>query len=160
MAVGIALMGGGGYVVYRTLTATKRIFISFDYDYDRHYRYLLSALNANANSDMKFEDVTPSEIQTNDVAVIKRVLTTKIRNATHTLCIIGEHANDYHSKWMEIGERNWLWWEIKKSKEESKKLVAVKVKWSYPTPDPLYGAGATWVSSFDVAEIIKAIANT
>jgi hypothetical protein len=153
-------MGGGGLMVYRALTQRKRVFISFDYDYDRHYRYLLSALNANSSSDIEFEDVTPSEIQTSDIGRIKGVLTTKIRNATHTLSIVGEHANDYHSKWMEIGERNWLWWEARTSRDEGRKLIAVKVRRSYVAPDPLLSASTTWVNSFDVAEIVQAIASS
>ena len=117
----------------------KRIFISFDYDNDRNYRYLLSALSANASFDIEFDDVTPEEIQSYDIARIKGVLTRKIRDATHTLVIVGKHANSYHRDRLEIGERNWQWWEIKKSHEEGNRFIVVKIDATNPTPDPLYG---------------------
>ena len=137
--------------------ARKRIFISFDYDNDRNYRYLLNALSKNASSDIEFDDVTPREIQSYDIARIKAVLTRKIRDATHTLVIVGKHANSYHRDREEIGERNWQWWEIKKSEEEENGFIAVKIETSNPTPDPLYGKGATWAYSYTVQSILNAI---
>lgn len=137
--------------------ARKRIFISFDYDNDRNYRHLLNALSKNASSDIEFDDVTPGEIQSYDIARIKAVLTRKIRDATHTLVIVGKHANSYHRDREEIGERNWQWWEIKKSKEEENGFIAVKIETSNPTPDPLYGKGATWAYSYTVQPILNAI---
>ncbi len=135
----------------------KRIFISFDYDHDRRYRYLLKALAENPRSDLEFTDVTPEEIQSYNIPRIKAVLTTKIREATHTLVIIGKHANSYHPDRAEIGERNWQWWEIKKSIDEGKKIVAVKIDRSNSTPDPLYRQSVSWAYSFTVDSIIKAI---
>lgn len=137
--------------------AKKRIFISFDYDNDRNYRYLLKALAANPRSDIEFEDLTPEEIQSYDVGRIKAALTRRIRKSTHTLVIIGAHANSYHPDREEIGERNWQWWEIIKSDEEGKGFIAVKIKSTNSTPDPLYGKGATWAKSFKVESIINAI---
>jgi len=137
--------------------STKRIFISFDYDHDRRYRYLLKALSENPRSDLEFTDVTPEEIQSYDISRIKAVLTRKIREATHTLVIIGKHANSVHPDRAEIGERNWQWWEIKRSIDESNKLIAVKIDRSNPTPDPLYGQNVSWAYSFTVDSIIKAI---
>lgn len=138
-------------------TATKKICISFDWHNDRSYRHLLSAWSANAKNPVDFVDLTPGAIATDDVARVKGVLTTQIRAATHTLIIIGEHANDYHTDSAKIGERNWIWWEIAKSKEEKKGLIAVKIKSTYDTPDPLYGAGASWAMSFTQDEIVKAL---
>ena len=94
----------------------KSIFISFDYDHDRHYRYLLKALKDNPRSDIQFTDVTPEEIQSKSVPIIKGVLTSRIRQSTHTLVIIGNYANSKHPDADEIGERNWQWWEIKKKR--------------------------------------------
>lgn len=135
----------------------KRIFISFDYDHDRNYRYLLKALAANPRSDIEFDDLTPEEIQSYDISRIKAVLTTKIREATHTLVIVGAYANSYHPDRVEIGERNWQWWEIKKSAEEENSFIAVKIKSTNDTPEPLYGKNATWAMSFSVDSIIAAI---
>jgi MTH538 TIR-like domain (DUF1863) len=135
----------------------KHIFISFDWHHDRHYRYLLAALAKNPRFLIDFDDVTPSEIQSNDIGRIKAALTQKIINATHALVVIGEYANSYHPDRAEIGERNWQWWEIKKSIEKEKRLVAVKIKATNPTPEPLYNANAKWVYSFTVNDIQSAI---
>ena len=135
----------------------KRIFISFDYEHDKNYRYLLTALAKNPRSDIEFTDVTPEEIQSYDVGRIKAVLTKKIKEATYTLVIVGKYANSYHPDRDEIGERNWQWWEINKSDEESKGFIAVKIESSNEPPEPLYGKGATWANSFTVDSIVNAI---
>lgn len=135
----------------------KKIFISFDYTNDKHYRYLLSALARNPRSDIEFSDATPEEIQSEDIGRIKAVLTQKIKNATHTLAIIGKHANSYHPDRGEIGERNWQWWEINKSYDEGKGLIVVKIDFFNDSPEPLYGKKATWALSFTVESIVKAI---
>jgi len=135
----------------------KKVCISFDWHNDRQYRYLLNAWSANHRSPISFEDLTPGAINTDDVGRVKAVLTSKIRNATHTLILIGEHANDLHEDRIKIGTRNWIWWEIERSKEEEKRLIAVKIDSKNPTPDPLYNSSAKWAMSFTVPAIIKAI---
>jgi len=135
----------------------KRIFISFDYEHDKNYRYLLTALAKNPRSDIEFTDVTPEEIQSYDIDRIKAVLTKRIKEATHTLVIIGKHANSYHPDSDKIGERNWQWWEINKSYEEGKGFIAVKIESSNEPPEPLYGKDATWANSFIVSSIVNAI---
>lgn len=135
----------------------KRVFISFDYDHDKNYRYLLAALAKNSRSDIEFDDLTPEEIQSYDIGRIKAVLTSKIKQATHTLVIIGKYANSYHPDRDEIGERNWQWWEINKSDEEGKGFIAVKINSSNDSPEPLYGKGATWAKTFSVDSIVNAI---
>lgn len=142
--------------MYRSLVR-KRIFISFDYDNDRNYRYLLAALKNNPQSSIDFDDLTPGEIDTSKVDRVKAVLTTKIRNATHTLVIVGARANALHQDYVEIGTRNWQWWEIEKSKAESKRLIAVKINRSNDSPDPLLNANTKWAMSFTVEAILKAI---
>lgn len=139
------------------MATKKRIFISFDYDHDKNYRYLLSALEKNRGNDIDFIDNTPGEIDSSDVSKIKAVLTTRIKGATHTLVIVGEYANSYHKDREKIGERNWQWWEIKKSIEEKNGLIAVKIDSSYTSPDPLTGQGATWAKAFKVESILNAI---
>ena len=101
--------------------------------------------------------MTPEEIQSYDVGRIKAVLTKKIKEATHTLVIIGKYANSYHPDRDEIGERNWQWWEINKSYEEGKGFIAVKIESSNEPPEPLYGKGAAWANSFTVDSIVNAI---
>ena len=84
-------------------------------------------------------------------------MTKKIKEATHTLVIVGKYANSYHPDRDEIGERNWQWWEINKSDEEGKGFIAVKIESSNEPPEPLYGKGATWANSFTVDAIVNAI---
>ena len=135
----------------------KTVFISFDYDKDRNYRYLLSALNENKRFDLNFTDGTPQEIKTDSVDRVKAALTRRIKNATHTLVIIGQDANRPHRDSQAIGERNWQHWEIVQSVEYKKKLVAVKIERRYESPTPLMNQGASWATSFTVEAIIKAL---
>lgn len=132
-------------------------FISFDYEHDRHSRYLLSALKENASSEISFDDLTPEEAQTDDVGRIKAAVRSKLRGATHTLVILGEHANSIHPDREEIEERLWQWWEIEKSVEDGKGLIAVKTESTSPTPAPLYNQGVSWAHRFKVDSILKAI---
>ncbi len=149
-------VGGLGALVLSAFTK-KRIFISFDYDHDRNYRYLLDALKENSKSEIDYEDVTPGEIQRNDVAAIKAGLLSRIKRSSHALVIVGSQANTYHSKAQEIGQRNWQWWEIVKSKEEGKGLIGVKIDPKNDSPEPLMGSNAKWAMSFNVEAILKAI---
>ena len=131
----------------------ERICISFDWDHDRDYRHMLSAWNAKSDNPVNFEDLTP----TDNVDRIKVVLTTKIRAATHTLVLIGEYANRAHKDRAKIGTLNWIWWEIERSKEEGKRLIAVNLRSTNETPAPLLNSGAKWAMSFTLEAILKAI---
>lgn len=140
------------------MASKKKVFISFDYDNDRNYRYLLSALQENRRSDLDFLDLTPEEIQTNDVGRIKAALRSRINESTHTLVIIGKHANTKHPQSSDIGTRNWQWWEIESTKEkQSSNFIAVKIERTNDTPDPLLDQKATWAHAFKVDSIISAI---
>jgi hypothetical protein len=138
-------------------TFGKRVCISFDWHNDSRYRNLIAAWLANKDNPVDFEDLTPGAIDTSDVARVKGVLTSRIRAATHTLVIVGEHVNDFHADRAKIGYRNWIWWEIEKSKEEGNSLVAVKLSSSYESPEPLKNANAKWAMSFTQDGILKAI---
>lgn len=140
-----------------TFRSTKKICISFDWHNDRHYRYMLSAWIANPTNPVSFEDLTPGEISTDDVARIKARLTTQIRAATHTLILVGAYANTKHADSAKIGTLNWIWWEIEQSKAEGKGLIAVKIERGNLTPDPLLNADASWAMSFTRDGILKAI---
>jgi hypothetical protein len=153
IALGIAALGG---LVLNSFNK-KRVFISFDYDNDRHYRYLLDALEENSKNEIDYEDVTPSEIQSTDVGVIKSALMSRIKRSTHALVIVGSKANSYHPKAQQIGQRNWQWWEIVNSNSEGKRLIGVKIDPGYDSPEPLKNMKATWAMSFKVDSIVKAI---
>ena len=137
--------------------AKKKIFVSFDYDDDKRYYYLLKAWDANSDFDFFMSDLTPGEINTESVSRIKASLTAKIRQATYTLVIVGENANKRHPKSTEIGYRNWINFEIAKSKEVGNKLVGVKIDYSYDSPDELLNAGASWARSFNKDAILSAL---
>ena len=85
------------------------------------------------------------------------MLTAQIRDATHTLVLLGAYANTTHKYSVKIGTSNWIWWEIEQSKAEGNGIIAVKLKSDNPTPNPLYGSGATWAMSFTQPAILKAI---
>jgi MTH538 TIR-like domain (DUF1863) len=138
-------------------SSKKEICISFDWHNDRDYRNLLSAWLANPKNPIDFQDLTPGAIDTNDIGRVKAVLTTQIRDATHTLVLVGAYANTTHKDSAKIGTRNWIWWEIEQSKAERNPLIAVKLKSDNPTPDPLYNSGAKWAMSFTQDAIIMAI---
>ena len=138
-------------------TSGKRICISFDWHNDARYRNMLAAWLANPSNPVDFEDLTPGAIDTDDVAAVKRVLTARIRAATHTLVIVGAHVNDRHADWSKIGDHNWIWWEINQSKDEGNRLIAVKLSSSYESPEPLKNSGAKWAMSFSQDGILKAI---
>lgn len=142
----------------RTGRRKKRIFISFDFDHDRSYRYLLSALNSNAGSDIEFEDRTSGAIRSSDVGRVKAALATKIGEATHVMVIVGKHANAYHSDSLKIGDRNWQWWEINRARlAGGKRFIGVKIDRAYIAPEPLKKVGAAWAHSFNVPAVLKAI---
>lgn len=153
----VSLVKRDGEVGQKAMGRKRKVFISFDYDHDRRYRYLLSALSANPNSDVEFSDSTPGEINTSDVGRVKAVLTERIRAAAVTLVVVGAHANSYHPDRKEIGFRNWQWWEVERSCAEGNSLVGVKIDQSYAAPEPMLGRGAVWVKSFKPEDIARAI---
>lgn len=135
------------------------MFVSFDYENDRRYKNLLEAWDKNSNFDFVFEDRTSGEIDSDDISRVKAALTTKIKSATYTLAIIGEYANEEHEDSEEIGDINWINWEINKSKDENNKIVGVKIDRSYESPDAILSCGASWAMSFTEDAIIKALDN-
>lgn len=139
--------------------AKKKVFVSFDYDNDKRYKFLLQAWDANPEFDFFFSDLSSDEIKSKSVPVVKQALSAKINQATYTLILVGKEANKRHSDHQEIGYKNWLNYEIAKSKEHKNKLVAVKIDRTYDSPDELLGSGASWAMSFSRDTIIKALAD-
>jgi hypothetical protein len=136
--------------------AKKRVCVCFDYENDRNYKNLLAAWDANPDFDFSFADMTPTEIQSKSIAVVKQVLSRKINEATYTLVLVGKYANTRHKDHKEIGYRNWQNYEIAKSKEHKNKLVGVKLDRSYESPEELLGSGASW-ASFTRDSILNAL---
>lgn len=137
--------------------AKKKVCVSFDFENDRHYKYLMEAWDANPDFEFNFADLTPSEIQSNDISRIKAVLTTKINSATYTLVVIGKEANKQHKDHEKIGYRNWINFEVARSKDNKNKLVGVKIDSTYDSPEELLNSGAKWAMSFTQANILKAL---
>ena len=137
--------------------AKKKVFVSFDYDDDKNYRNLLKAWDANPDFDFYISDLTPGEINTWSVSRIKAALTMAINQATYTLVIIGKNANKKHPKSTEIGYRNWINFEVAKSKEKRNKLVGVKIDREYESPEQLLNSGASWAMSFTKDSILRAL---
>ncbi len=137
--------------------AKKKVFVSFDYENDKHYKFLLQAWDANPKFNFLFSDLSSNEINSWNIDRIKAALTRKINQATYTLVIVGKEANKRHKDWKKIGYKNWLNYEIAKSKENGNKLVAVKIDKSYESPEELLGAGASWAMSFTQDAILKAL---
>ena len=117
----------------------KRVFVSFDYENDGHYKFLLEAWDANKTFDFVFTDHSSGEINSKDIGRVKAALAAKIGAATHTFVIIGKEANKLHKDEHLIGYRNWMNFEIAKSKQLEKKIVAVKIDRSYESPEELKG---------------------
>ena len=135
----------------------KKVCVSFDYSEDAHYRNLLKAWNANPNFDFEVSDKTPDEINTNDYSRVKAVLTTKIKESDYLLVVVGKRSDTRHLRYIEIGEKNWQIWEIKKAKELGRKLVAVRINGLSVSPDELRNSGASWATSFTRDAIINAL---
>jgi hypothetical protein len=140
------------------LAEPKRICISFDWHNDRESRHLLGAWLANHKIPATFTDLSAGQLNDN-VAKMKARLTAQIRAATHTLVLISAYANTRHQLSERIGTRNWIWWEIEQSNAEGNRLIAVKLKASNSTPDPLLDSDATWATSFTQEAILKACTN-
>ena len=137
--------------------AKKKVFVSFDYENDRRYKYLLEAWDANPEFYFTFNDHSSQEINSWDVSRVKGALTTKINAATYTLVLVGEEANKLHRDHREIGYKNWLNFEIAKSKANRNKLIAVKLNFANESPDELLNSGAKWAMSFRQENILKAL---
>mgnify|MGYP001606314783 CR=1 FL=1 len=137
--------------------AKKHVFVSFDYENDKKYKFLLEAWDANPEFDFLFSDYSSGEIDSCDIPTIKAGLTRRINQATYTLVIVGKEANKLHKDHKQIGYKNWLNFEIARSKDNKNKLVGVKIAKEYESPEELLGANASWAMSFTQDAIIKAL---
>ena len=88
---------------------------------------------------------------------VKAAITTKIKAADCLLAIIGRCSNSYHKDRNLIGFKNWQYFEIAKSIELGKKVVAVKLDRNYDSPDILYSKGVSWAMSFTLESVKSAL---
>jgi len=160
----LMLLGAGvtsAWAVYKLFFEEEelaKVFISFDFDHDRNYAYLVKAMASNpAFESIRFRDGTPVEIKSSDIGRVKAALTTKINQATHTLVVVGKHANARHPDGHKIGSTNWQNWEVEQSIKAGNKLVMVKLDNSYSAPNAAYGQNASWARSYTVESIAAAL---
>jgi hypothetical protein len=73
--------------------------------------------------------------------------------------IVGKEANKKHADSDDIGYKNWLNFEVAKSKASGNKLVAVKLSSTNTSPDELLNSGASWAMSFTRDTVLKALNN-
>ena len=139
------------------MMAKKKVFVSFDYENDKSYKFLLQAWDANKQFEFSFADQSAREINSNNVNRVKAGLTQRINSATYTLVIVGKEANKRHRDYKLIGYRNWINFEIARSKDNRNKLVAVKINRTYESPEELLNSGASWAMAFTEAAIVKAL---
>lgn len=133
----------------------RKVFVCFDSENDREYKLLLEAWGANPSFEFVFADQKPGEIDTKNIDRIKATLTARISDATHTLVIVGEFADTPHPKRTLIGHRNWINFEISKSRTCCNKIAAVKIDQSYESPEEL--VTTAWAFTFDEDSIIRAL---
>lgn len=126
----------------------RKIFVSFDYENDRNYKNLLAAWDANENFAFEFEDHSvTTAVDSTSAGPIKAVITRKMKESSCCLVIIGRRT----------AKSSWVDWEVANAKALGLGLIAVKIDSAYDTPDPLFGAGASWVYGFDEDPIVKAV---
>ena len=139
------------------IMAKKKVCVSFDYDNDKRYKYLLEAWDANPEFGFVFKDETPGEINTNSIGRIKAGLTSKINDATHTLFIVGAHANQPHKDRGLIGFTNWINFEAHQSIQSNNCLAVVKLEESNSIPQQLTGKIYSWITSFTEKNVIAVL---
>ncbi|HDH31561.1 MAG TPA: hypothetical protein ENH26_02185 [Candidatus Wolfebacteria bacterium] len=135
----------------------KKVFVSFDYENDKHYKYLLEAWDANDEFDFVFSDKTPTEINSENIGSIKAGLRKKIREATHTLIIVGKETNKQHKDHELIGYRNWINFEVAKSIEDGNRLAAVRLEKSYSLPKEIFEGKYSIVEGYTEDNIIDVL---
>lgn len=140
-----------------SLFGKKKVFVSFDYDNDKHYKYVLEAWHANPKFEFSFSDQTPTEIQSNDTGRIKAALTAKINMATHTLVIVGKNANQPHRDRAAIGFKNWINFEINRSKANGNKIAAVRIESFFEFPDELMTSTGKYIEGFSEDNVTKVL---
>lgn len=135
------------------------VFVSFDWHNDRRYKHLLEAWNKNPQFQFTFDDGTSGEIDSNNVGRVKAALTVKIKEASHTLVIVGLQANQLHRNAHLIEYKNWINFEVARSIDNAKKIVAVVLDRSYELPEELLKTNYTRVDGFSEDGILKGLAN-
>lgn len=106
------------YYNYFSKKEKKRVFLSFASEDLDHVRGL-RLLKDNPDFDLDFYDESIREpVDSRNADYIKRVIGEKISRASITVCLISEIT--HQSKWVD--------WELEKSDEEGKTIIAMAIK--------------------------------
>jgi hypothetical protein len=130
--------------------AKKKVFVSYDHSEDATYKYLLQAWDANDNFDFEFDNRSVNvAIDSDDADVIKRSLTTKMKQADYLLVIVGKKTSS--SKWVN--------WEVSRAMQDDVKLKlsAVKIDSGNSLPKGMTSSNTAIADGFEEAKIISAL---
>lgn len=129
----------------------NKTFVSYRADSEgTRYKNLLVAWSNHSTRfpDIKFRDESIGvSINSIDANYIKRRIKEKIESSDVFLCLVGENTH----------KSDWVNWEIEQAALLNKKIVAVKIKKNYITPEQLYSKKASWAQSFTEESIRKAL---
>jgi hypothetical protein len=146
----LLLVGGIALASKLVAPSRPRVFVSYDHEKDLRYRNLLRAWDANPKFPFAFDLTSPvARINSEDEAVVKRALTTKLKASDYLLVIVGSQT------WRSAFVR----WEIERAQEADidLRLVAVKLTRTHRTPPALLDAGTAWAHQFTVEAVTAAL---
>jgi hypothetical protein len=135
----------------------KKVFVTYDYGTDKHFRQILEGWDDDPEFEFHFCIDPPLDINPDNISRVKAELTARIHSSTHTLVIVGRHANkdDRHARL--IGHKNWINFEIFQSRQNQNKIAAVKLHETHEPPDELAKAHVSWATAFQKDDIIRAL---
>lgn len=126
----------------------RRIFVSYHSKNDAKYKNLLNAWQKNQDFKFDFHDTSVGvSIKTTNESRIKAGITRKLNESNLVLCIVGEETH----------QRPIVNWELEKANELGKKIIIVKIKSNYKSPEYLLNLGVTMIKGFKKEEILKEI---
>lgn len=137
--------------------AKKKVYICFDFEKDRNYKYLLSAWDANPDFEFSFNDLSPQEIQSNSISVIKGCISKKIQEANYTIVLVGRDINKPHKDRFQIDFINWQNYEVARSYFYHNKVILVKLPGYYQIPAECQRRYYISAGAFSQENIINAL---
>ncbi len=137
----------------------KKVFVSYDYGTDKHLRQILESWEDDPEFEFEFCVDPPVDVNPENIHRIKSELSARIHSASHTLVIVGRHANkdDRHAHL--IGHKNWINFEIYQSRWNQNKIAAVKIDQLHELPEELHKANVSWAMEFSKEHVIQALRN-
>lgn len=128
-----------------------KVFVSYDHSEDARYRDLLRAWDANTDFNFEIDMRSPTvPIESTEAHRIQAALTTKMKEATHMLVIVGSRS--WSSRWMQ--------WEMQRARQSdvSLKFAAVRLLPHYSLPSAL-PPNTPVAEGFELEKIVAALRN-